>query len=174
LSSLIFITGGARSGKSSLALQLAKESGGKVAFVATARSGDQEMAERILIHKRSRPKEWTTVEEPADIPSALALARGHDVVIIDCLTLLLSNLMLEGNRFGETDQILDKIEALAQASRSFDGTVIVVSNEVGMGIVPENELARKFRDTSGRANQIMAEAADEVYICLSGIPVKIK
>jgi adenosylcobinamide kinase/adenosylcobinamide-phosphate guanylyltransferase len=171
---LIFITGGARSGKSKLALQLAERAGGKVAFIATARAGDDEMAERILIHQKSRPKEWTTIEEPVDVPGAITKVADHDLIIIDCLTLLLSNLMLENSSLHETDEILDKIEDLVKASRSFGGTVIVVSNEVGMGIVPENELARKFRDLAGRANQVMANAADEVYLCVSGIPVKLK
>jgi adenosylcobinamide kinase/adenosylcobinamide-phosphate guanylyltransferase len=171
---LIFITGGARSGKSKLAVQLAERSGGKVAFIATASAGDEEMAKRILLHKRSRPKGWTTIEEPMDVASAVARVQGHDVVIIDCLTFLLSNLMLENNGSNEMDQVLDKIKGLAKAARDFEGIVIVVSNEVGMGIVPENDLARKFRDLAGRANQIMAEAADEVYVCFSGIPIRIK
>ncbi len=174
MSFLIFITGGARSGKSKLALKLAERTGGKVAFIATAQAGDDEMAERILIHKKSRPKEWTTIEEPIDIPSAISKVADHDVAIIDCLTLLLSNLMLEDKSLDETGRILGKMEDLVKASRSFKGTVIVVSNEVGMGIVPENELARKFRDLAGRANQIIADAADEVYLCVSGIPVKLK
>ena len=174
MSFLIFITGGARSGKSKLALQLAERTGGKVAFIATAQAGDDEMAERILIHKKSRPKEWTTIEEPIDIPSAISKVADHDVAIIDCLTLLLSNLMLEDKSLDETGRILGRMEDLVKASRSFKGTVIVVSNEVGMGIVPENELARKFRDLAGRANQIIADAADEVYLCVSGIPVKLK
>ncbi len=174
MSFLIFITGGARSGKSKLALKLAERTGGKVAFIATAQAGDDEMAERILIHKKSRPKEWTTIEEPIDIPSAISKVADHDVAIIDCLTLLLSNLMLEDKSLDETGRILGRMEDLVKASRSFKGTVIVVSNEVGMGIVPENELARKFRDLAGRANQIIADAADEVYLCVSGIPVKLK
>lgn len=174
MSSLIFITGGARSGKSKLAVRLAKESGGKVAFIATARAEDEEMVERILLHRRSRPKEWTTIEEPIDVASAIAMAHGHDVVIIDCLTLLLSNLMFASNSPNETDRILNDVKELAEAARGFEGTVIVVSNEVGMGIVPENELAREFRDLAGTANQIIAGAADEVYVCFSGIPIRIK
>ena len=132
------------------------------------------MAERILLHKRSRPEGWTTIEEPMDVASAIAGTHGCDVIIIDCLTLFLSNLMLENNGMNETGQILDGVKDLAKASREFEGTVIVVSNEVGMGIVPENELARKFRDLAGRANQIVAGAADEVYMCFSGIPIQIK
>lgn len=147
-----------------------------MAFVATAHAGDAEMAERISIHKESRPKEWTTIEEPIDVASAITLAHGHDVVIIDCLTLLLSNLMFENNgpHVRGDDRILDRIKQLAEAARSFKGTVIVVSNEVGMGIVPENDLAREFRDLAGRANQIMTGAADEVYVCFSGIPIRLK
>ena len=174
MSCLIFITGGARSGKSTLAVQLAKKSGEKVAFIATARAGDEEMAKRILLHKKSRPSEWTTIEEPVDVALALETIHGHDVVIVDCLTLLLSNLMFEYDSSNETDAIMEKIETLAEASRRFAGTVIIVSNEVGMGIVPENALARKFRDLAGRANQIVAGAADEVYVCFSGISIKIK
>ena len=171
---LIFITGGARSGKSRLAVQLAGKTGDKVAFIATARAGDDEMAERILLHRKSRPKEWTTIEEPIDVASAIVKALEYRVVIVDCLTLLLSNLMFENNRANDADQILDAVRSLAKTSRDFEGTLIVVSNEVGMGIVPENELAREFRDLAGRANQIMAGAADEVYLCVSGIPIQIK
>lgn len=171
---LIFITGGARSGKSNLAVQLAKKLEGKVAFVATACAGDEEMAKRILLHRKSRPEEWTTIEEPIDVASAIKSACGYDVVIVDCLTLLLSNLMFENGGMRGTNDILNKIEELAEAAKDFGGAVMVVSNEVGMGIVPDNELARKFRDLAGRANQIMAGAADEVYVCFSGIPVQIK
>lgn len=171
---LIFITGGARSGKSDLAVRLAEKSGGKVAFIATARAGDEEMAKRILLHKKSRPEEWTTIEEPIDAASAINSARGHDVVILDCLTLLLSNLMFENDNTNEPDDILNKIEEVAKTASSFEGTVMIVSNEVGMGIVPDNELARKFRDIAGKANQIIASAADGVYVCFSGIPVRIK
>ena len=132
------------------------------------------MAERILLHKKSRPKEWTTIEEPMDVAAGIAAASGHDVVIVDCLTLFLSNLICEDARANDPDGILDEIDKLLNAARIFKGTVIVISNEVGMGIVPENELARKFRDLAGRANQMMADAADEVYACFSGIPIQLK
>lgn len=171
MSKLIFITGGARSGKSDLAVRLARESGGRVAFIATARAEDEEMAMRIMIHKQSRPKEWLTIEEYEDLASAIASAKGYDVVIIDCLTLFLSNLI---HRIEETTWILDEVTKAATAAKEFNGVVIVISNEIGMGIVPDNRLAREFRDVAGRANQIMAQVADEVYICFSGIPVKIK
>ena len=133
MSHLIFITGGARSGKSNLAIQLAEESGGRVAFIATARAGDEEMAKRILVHKKTRPREWITIEEPIDVASAITAAHAHGVLIIDCLTLLLSNLMLENNGASNSDEVLDKVRELIEAAESFEGTMIVVSNEVGMG-----------------------------------------
>lgn len=171
---IIFITGGARSGKSTLAVQLAKNLKGKVAFIATAQAGDDEMAERISKHKSSRPKAWKTFEEPIDIPSVIAKAYNYDTIIIDCLTILVSNLLLDDDRKNDDDEILNRIVELSEIAKNSDGTMIVVSNEVGMGIVPDNKLARRFRDLAGRANQIIAESADEVYICFSGIPVKIK
>jgi len=177
LSNLIFITGGARSGKSNLAVQLANKLGGSVVFIATARAEDEEMAGRILIHKGSRPKGWVTIEEPKDIALAVATAYGYDVIIIDCLILFLSNLIREGDDLddpGEIDRILNEIKKVTEATRKFDGTVIVVSNEIGMGIVPENKLARNFRDLAGRTNQMVAGAANEVYLCFSGIPLRIK
>ncbi len=171
---LIFITGGARSGKSTLAVQLAKNLEGKVAFIATAQAGDDEMAERISKHKSSRPKGWRTFEEPLDIPAVIAKAYNYDIIIIDCLTILVSNLLLENDSKNDDDEILSRIVELSEIARYTAGTMIIVSNEVGMGIVPDNQLARRFRDLAGRANQIIAESADEVYICFSGIPVKIK
>ncbi|HGE70246.1 TPA: bifunctional adenosylcobinamide kinase/adenosylcobinamide-phosphate guanylyltransferase [Candidatus Poribacteria bacterium] len=172
--SVIFITGGARSGKSSFALQLAKKLGGKVAFIATAQAGDEEMQNRIQIHKQDRPNEWTTIEEPFDVESAIESAKGHNVVIVDCITLLLSNLICSSENFNDTSWIFTKIENLIESAKKFVGTVIIISNEVGMGIVPENRLAREFRDLAGKANQMIANSADQVYVCFSGIPILIK
>jgi len=172
--SLIFITGGARSGKSTLAIQLAKKINGKVAFIATAQAGDDEMKRRIFLHKQERPEGWTTIEEPANIASAIDSAHKHNVVIIDCITLLISNLICSNENIDETAWILEDIKKLVDSAKRFDGTVIVISNEVGMGIVPENKLAREFRDLAGKANQIIASAADQVYVCFSGIPMLIK
>lgn len=172
--SLIFITGGARSGKSTLAVELAKEYDGKVAFIATAQAGDDEMERRIFLHKQERPQGWTTIEEPMDVASAIDSASGHDIVIIDCITLLISNLLCSQENITEIKWILEKIEKLAESAKKFDGTVIIISNEVGMGIVPENKLAREFRDLAGKANQIIAKSADQVYVCFSGIPLLIK
>lgn len=174
MSELTFITGGARSGKSALAVQIALESDGKVAFIATASAGDEEMERRILMHKKSRPEKWTTIEEPRDIASAITSAHGYDIVIIDCLTLLLSNLICECSDLDETDWILEEVKKIAESARDFEGKVIVISNEVGMGIVPENRLAREFRDLAGKANQIMAKSADRIYVCFSGITIQIK
>ena len=182
--SFTFITGGARSGKSTLALKLAEEratSTESVAFIATAQGGDGEMTDRIRRHREERPAEWTTYEEPfagADAVRRAVMAR-HGVVIFDCVTLLVSNWlcreptddMLSDGRAADT---LDEIRALAQVAAGAHAHVIVVTNEVGVGIVPANELARKFRDVAGGANQILAAAADEVYLCVSGIPMLIK
>jgi adenosylcobinamide kinase/adenosylcobinamide-phosphate guanylyltransferase len=180
--SLIFITGGARSGKSRYAVLLAQSNGEKVAFIATARAGDDEMAARILHHQQKRPAQWTTIEEQLDIAGAIrrVVDMGHSVVIIDCLTLLVSNLTFQPpcneSTITETRarEILDTVCEIAETAAAVDATVIVISNELGMGIVPDNRLARRFRDVAGRANQMLAEAADGVYFCVSGIPVKIK
>ena len=172
--SLIFITGGARSGKSNLAVKLAEKLKGKAAFIATAQAGDDEMADRISKHKSSRPEDWITFEEPIDITSVIVKAQNYKVIIVDCLTILVSNLMLDNNFINNDNEIFSRIVKLSEVSKKFDGTIIIVSNEVGMGIVPDNPLARRFRDLAGRANQIIAESAHEVYVCFSGIPVKIK
>lgn len=172
MSNIIFITGGARSGKSNFAVKLAKESKGKVAFVATAIAGDDEMKRRIILHKESRPKEWTTIEEPLDLARAIEHVSDHDVVIIDCITLYLSNLFCDDHN--DEDKILAKIKKMLESAKSFRGTVIIISNELGMGIVPENQMAREFRDIAGRANQIIAEVANKVFVCFSGIPLQIK
>ncbi|MGB9597266.1 MAG: bifunctional adenosylcobinamide kinase/adenosylcobinamide-phosphate guanylyltransferase [Candidatus Poribacteria bacterium] len=171
---VIFIIGGARSGKSSFALQLAKGIGGKVAFIATAQAGDEEMLKRIQIHKQDRPEEWTTIEEPFDIASAIDSAKGHNIVIVDCITLLISNLLCSTENLDDISWIFNKIENLINSAKEFVGTAIIISNEVGMGIVPENRLAREFRDMAGMANQMIANSADKVYFCFSGIPVLIK
>jgi adenosylcobinamide kinase/adenosylcobinamide-phosphate guanylyltransferase len=181
---MIFITGGARSGKSSLAESLARRlstlAGGRegaVTYIATARAGDREMQARIEEHRRRRPAGWTTIEAPDDLAGVLESAlAGGGTVLVDCLTLYLSNLMhadgCEGRYIGEL--VDEEIEKLVGVCRSGNGRVIVVSNEVGMGIVPENRLAREFRDAAGRANQKLAALADEVFMCISGIPMKVK
>ncbi|MHB8169630.1 MAG: bifunctional adenosylcobinamide kinase/adenosylcobinamide-phosphate guanylyltransferase [Thermoleophilia bacterium] len=180
---LTFVTGGARSGKSGFAEQLAVQGGGPVTYIATAEPGDTEMRRRIEEHRRRRPGSWRTVEAPLDLPEAVTAAlAGGGTVLVDCLTVYLSNLLLR-------DERLDLDAASAAAERetgrlaalcSQDGAVaggsrlIIVSNEVGMGIVPDTELGRIFRDAAGRANQQLAAAAEAVYLCVSGISVRIK
>ncbi len=169
---LVFITGGARSGKSKYAVKLAKNASRKVLFLATGAAKDEEMKKRIEEHKKSRPTYWETVEETKDITSALLnIKSSYKVVIIDCLTFFISNLLLDGIN---EKTILEKIKKLVEIILKADYTVIVISNEVGGGIVPDNELGRKFRDTAGLANQIMAESAQQVYLVVSGILIKIK
>lgn len=177
--SLIFITGGARSGKSAYAVELAKRHGGRTAFIATAVAGDDEMEQRIQLHQASRPPAWTTVEEPIKVAEAISgVAVNHQSIIVDCLTLLVSNLIFatpqEPVNPEHEQSILKAIKQIAETAKNTASTVIVISNELGMGIVPDNALARYFRDVCGRANQLLAAAADEVYVCFSGIPVRIK
>ncbi len=174
--SIILILGGARSGKSRYAQELAAKLGRRVLYVATAEALDDEMKARIEAHRRSRPSSWKTVEAASDIAAAIADdVVDADVVIIDCLTLLLSNLAGEdaGVEVWEkraADE-LDRLVALA------DGTAarfIVVSNEVGLGLVPAYTLGRGFRDVVGWANQMLARRAAEVYFMVAGIPLTLK
>lgn len=168
----IFIIGGVRSGKSRYAVKLAKGLNLCTAYIATCVHPDQEMKARIKQHKNSRPASWTIFEEGQDIPVLLNKLKGrYKVVVIDCLGLLVSNLLAENL----TDAaILRKLKRLARGLSQRPATVILVSNEVGGGIVPDNPLARRFRDLVGLANQILAEQADEVILMQAGIPMKIK
>lgn len=175
---MIFVTGGARSGKSDFAEKLALERGGRVTYVATAQAGDGEMRARIAEHRARRPQGWDTVEVAEGLAEAVeAGLAGGGTVLVDCLTLYISQLLLGpgGGAAEPAASLVDgEIEKLAEICASANGAVILVSNEVGMGIVPDNSLARAFRDIAGRANQKLASAADEVYLCVSGIPVKVK
>ena len=167
-----FVTGGARSGKSSYAEKLALERGGKRAYIATAQAFDDEMAARIEKHRQDRGTAWDTYEEPLAVAELLGKLSGrYQVVLLDCLTLWLSNVMAHTDGDGP---VMSRAEELVRAVKGFDGSCIVVSNEVGLGIVPDNPLARKFRDFAGILNQKVAQAADEVYFTVAGIPVKIK
>lgn len=171
---IIFITGGARSGKSTLALKLAKKiSKDKVTFIATCTPKDREMSERVQKHKKERPKSWKTIEEPDDLYKALTSKTSVEskVVIVDCLTILISNLLLSGKK---EDSIINEIGKALKKAKGYSFTLIVVSNEVGSGIVSVNEIARHFRDIAGKANQLTANISNSVYAMISGIPVKIK
>lgn len=176
---LIFITGGARSGKSNFAEKMTISLGKSVAYLATGQPLDKEMAFRIKKHKNKRSTEWETYEEPFEISELVSrLGVKKEVIIIDCLTLLASNLLLrkedkvEDSKWQE--EILLEIEKLTEISYKVPAQVIIVSNEVGMGLVPENPLGRVYRDILGRANSIIANKADEVFMMVSGIPLKIK
>jgi len=168
---IIFVLGGARSGKSAFALEMAKNSGTRVAFIATGEPRDEEMRKRIEMHRKSRPAAWKTFEVAREVSPVLnKIKRRFGVIIVDCATLLVSNLLLNG--FSET-RICGEFKKISKITKQADSTVIVVSNEVGLGIVPHNALARGFRDIVGRVNQIVAEEADEVFFIVAGIPSKI-
>ncbi len=168
---LILILGGARSGKSTYALELAKKHK-KVAFIATCQGLDDEMKERIRLHQQGRPKEWKTYEEPKDLLSLISnIGNEHNCILIDCLTLLVSNLILDG--YQEND-IIQKIKAMIAALKHRDIPVILVSNETGLGIVPDTKLGREFRDIAGKVNQVAAAEADEVFFMFCGLASKLK
>ena len=163
---VVLIGGGARSGKSRYALQKTLSIEGRRVFVATAEPLDDEMASRIARHKADRGAEFETIEEPLDLPRVIAGA--FDAMVVDCLTLWLSNLMFAGRNCDlETEALI----AAAQAAR---GTVLFVTNEVGSGIVPDNALAREFRDRAGILNQRVAAFAQEVYFMAFGQPLRVK
>lgn len=169
---ITFILGGARSGKSSFALELAKAKNKKTAFIATCQPLDKEIERRIGRHKKSRPKQWRTYEEPLELlPLVKKIGRRFELIIIDCLTLLVSNLLLAKY---SPRQIEEKISRLCAALKNAKAQTIIISNEVGMGIVPDNRLGREFRDIAGRVNQITAGEAQEVFLLFSGLPLKIK
>ena len=174
-SELIFILGGARSGKSNFALKLAESIKGKRLYIATAEALDEEMEERIKKHKKERGNNWTTIEEPIKIADVIKKNKKYDVILLDCLTLWISNLMhKEARGKGQGARGKKNIETLMNTCANSKTNIIIVSNEVGMGIVPDNPLARQFRDIAGFANQKIADAADEVYFMVSGIPMRMK
>jgi adenosylcobinamide kinase/adenosylcobinamide-phosphate guanylyltransferase len=173
MSNVVFVIGGSRSGKTAFALGKAQEAAGvgSRVYIATAQPLDPEMEDRIEKHRRERGSAWATCEEPLHLGSAVrAASRSYTVAVIDCLTLWLSNLLC-GNLDVEEAQD-DFIDSLRTPGRLLH--IFVVSNEVGMGIVPENDMARRFRDMAGRLHQRLAGLADEVYLMVAGIPVKIK
>ena len=192
----ILILGGARSGKSTFAQGMAAKLGKKVLFVATAQPLDEEMASRVAEHKRRRPKNWRTLEIDIKVGQKLqGQIKDADVVLLDCITLLVSNILTkedakpvcsplagEDEDEGENAEaipqserhVVDEIEKLIDCINKHAGDFIVVSNEVGLGLVPDNKLGRIYRDLLGKANQLLAQHASEVYFMVSGIPVKIK
>ncbi len=168
---IIFVTGSVRSGKSSFAVSLARKIDRQVVFVATCKPADREMKERVRKHKKSRPKTWKTIEEEMHLPAVIRKIKGKKVVIIDCLTLWISNLLLSGLK---EKQVLKRVVSLIAALKSTNSSLIVISNEVGWGIVPDNRLCRVFRDIIGVAHQKIARVSNEAYLLISGIPLKMK
>ena len=175
---IIFIIGGARSGKSSFALKEASTIPGKKAYIATAEALDSEMKVRIERHKKDRGNNWDTYEEPLKIAEIFREIKDkYNVIVIDCLTLWLSNLVSRNSDIiYEIEKFINalRITPAYRTGRHYALRIYIVSNEVGMGIVPDNEMAREFRDVTGVLNQKIAEIADEVYVVTAGIPVKIK
>ena len=210
---LILVTGGARSGKSTyaerLAAQLAEPRGGRVTYIATSQTYDQEMTQRVSVHRASRPATWTTVECPVEVAAAVRAAAGSrgagaagpagapPVVLLDCVTLWVTNLLFSGGAFGGSEppqggynydkDLLPAVEERAAAARvtaAVDGlvdavdetgvTLVAVTNEVGLGVVPEYPLARLYRDQLGWANQRLARDADGLYFLVSGYPLDVK
>ncbi|GAA5160243.1 bifunctional adenosylcobinamide kinase/adenosylcobinamide-phosphate guanylyltransferase [Ornithinimicrobium tianjinense] len=162
---LTFLTGGARSGKSSVAVRRAERAGAPVVFVATGQAGDAEMAERIALHQAERPPHWSTVEAPLDLADAVAgIGPGH-AVIVDCLSLWVSNLMGRGDDQAST---LDQAHALGRWAAAYPGQVLVVTNEVGSGIVPMHPVSRDYRDRLGRVNATVARYADLAQLVVAG------
>ncbi len=165
---LIFILGGARSGKSRFALQLARKSGKKVTFIATALPIDKEMKARIIVHKSMRPRNWKTIEVQNNLDEKIREEKSK-IILIDCLTIYIAHLM----HLPEV-KILDHIEKIISAVKKSHSDIIVVSNEVGCSVHPENKLGRDYRDILGKVNQIFAKASYKFYAMFAGIPIDIK
>jgi adenosylcobinamide kinase / adenosylcobinamide-phosphate guanylyltransferase len=163
--SLTFLLGGARSGKSALAVQLAQQAGGQVTVIATAEAGDDEMSDRIRAHRAERPPDWQTIEEPLELDRAIATVDGGDVLVIDCLTLWVANLLARGDHDAEIEALGN---AAAEHASARTAPTVAISNEVGLGIVPANELGRRYRDVLGRVNATWAAAADEPAFVVAG------
>jgi adenosylcobinamide kinase / adenosylcobinamide-phosphate guanylyltransferase len=173
MGTVTLITGGARSGKSAYALALAQQAPGtRRFFVATAEALDDEMRERIAHHRANRAAEFVTIEEPIAIADALsALAGRADIVVVDCLTLWVSNLLMARR---SDEDILAEARGLADAMAGAPFASIVVTDEVGAGIVPENAMARRFRDLLGWTNQALAQTAERVVLMVAGYPLRVK
>ena len=168
---LILIGGGARSGKSRLGLACAHALGNRRLFIATAERSDDEMRERIARHRAERGAGFDTLEEPRALSEALAADRDHDVVLVDCLTLWLSNLLVDG---ASADDVQERLSVLLATLARRRAHVVIVSNEVGLGLVPETALGRLFRDLTGRAHQQIAAVADELYLAAMGVVLRLR
>ncbi len=184
---LTLVTGGARSGKSAFAEEMCHELGEKIGYIATAAALDDGMIERIKRHKERRPDSWTTFEKQQHIYEIFedAFMKKYDVFLVDCLTVLTTNIMLSDhsidwdtvprNKINEIENnVLEQVTRMVESAIGSGHRVIVVTNEVGLGIVPENRLARVFRDIAGKVNELVASKATQVYFVVSGIPMRIK
>ncbi|WP_199615613.1 bifunctional adenosylcobinamide kinase/adenosylcobinamide-phosphate guanylyltransferase [Paenibacillus alkalitolerans] len=183
---IVMVTGGARSGKSSFAERYAERLGADGIYIATAEARDDEMRDRVERHRVRRQESgfrWKTQEEPFRLPERLesvdfeynVYRAGHTVVLVDCLTLWLSNMLLqwECEEDAET-RCMGRVDMLAEVLRRFQGDILLVTNEVGYGIVPATPLGRKFRDVCGRMNQTIADVSDRVFLVTAGIPIELK
>jgi adenosylcobinamide kinase / adenosylcobinamide-phosphate guanylyltransferase len=176
---LTLILGGARSGKSTHAQLLAEEEGSRVLFVATAQAGDEEMARRIAAHRASRPEDWETIEAPRNVGAAMRSAAAESgVILIDCLTLLASNVLLAlpEQLTEETAEsaLAAEVKAILDAYMTTAAHLIIVTNEVGLGLVPPSPIGRIYRDALGRANHMLAGVADAVVFMVAGVPMRVK
>ncbi len=168
---IILVGGGARSGKSDFALATARRLGARRLFIATAEPGDDEMRTRIRRHREERGVDFDTIEEPLAIPAALRQRGDHDVIVLDCLTFWLANLLLRGD---DAAAVARQVDELADALDRRLAHAVIVSSEVGLGLVPETPLGRTFRDVAGRAHQRLAARADEVYFGALGVMLRLK
>lgn len=178
----ILVLGGARSGKSQFAQDTAQRTAQRVLYVATAEPLDEEMRHRIANHQKSRPRHWRTLETPMSVGQEISETIGDaELVIIDCITLLVSNILTKGGiepanvDFEAVErQVVVEIQSIVACMKQSSAKFIIVSNEVGLGLVPDNALERAYRDILGRANQLLAKEVDEVYLMVAGIPIELK
>jgi adenosylcobinamide kinase / adenosylcobinamide-phosphate guanylyltransferase len=168
---IILVGGGTRSGKSDFALSVARSLGTRRLFVATAQAGDDEMRERIGRHRSTRGSDFQTVEEPIAVVDVFRQIQDHDVVVLDCLTLWLANLLMGGN---EPEMVLRRVEEFAAVLAQRSAHALIVTSEVGLGLVPETPLGRTFRDVTGMAHQRLASLADQVYFGVLGVMLRLK
>lgn len=185
MGNVILVTGGARSGKSSFA-EAVLSGKDRVLYVATAIAFDEEMKERIALHKAQRPDSWETLEAYDQLEDKIIQSgKNYDGILLDCITVMLTNLMFNHKKFDENhlskefwmeleSQVMTEMKRLIHQIREISETTVFVTNEIGSGLVPETALSRAFRDMAGRINQMMAKESDEVYLVVAGIPMKIK
>jgi adenosylcobinamide kinase/adenosylcobinamide-phosphate guanylyltransferase len=177
---LILVLGGSRSGKSEFAEKIAADTNKRVAYIATAAICDEEMAERVRLHQERRPDSWVTVEEETDIPGVLGKYGQGDALLLDCVTVWITNLLLAQQQSDlKTASIKIEQYILGQVARipeavEYGADLIVVSSEVGLGLIPEYPLGRVFRDLVGKTNQLLASKADRVFLLVAGIPMELK